>query len=158
MSHSLIGVVGAGVMGTGVAQNLAQTGHRVVLIDVTDEKLSEANERVDALAQKLEQSEAARKKAELAASNMRRAGGDTPMKTVTMHRMMLVVAALVLVTVGVWARGLYVRQDAFALLEFHERGVDGIASPFSPTVKDRRLMDRYRAEWAQETQVWPGWR
>ncbi|XP_071678281.1 uncharacterized protein [Lolium perenne] len=33
-----------------------------------EEKLSEANERADALAQKLEQSEAARKKAELAAS------------------------------------------------------------------------------------------
>lgn len=29
-----IGVVGAGVMGAGVAQNLAQTGHRVVLVDV----------------------------------------------------------------------------------------------------------------------------
>ncbi|MFI6225938.1 3-hydroxyacyl-CoA dehydrogenase family protein [Micromonospora echinospora] len=31
---SVVGVVGAGVMGTGVAQNLAQTGHRVILVDV----------------------------------------------------------------------------------------------------------------------------
>ncbi len=29
----VIGVVGAGVMGTGVAQNLAQTGHEVILVD-----------------------------------------------------------------------------------------------------------------------------
>jgi F0F1-type ATP synthase membrane subunit b/b' len=35
---------------------------------ISTEKLAEANERADALAQKLEQSEAARKKAELAAS------------------------------------------------------------------------------------------
>lgn len=37
-----VGVVGAGVMGTGVAQSLAQTGHRVVLLDLTDERLAEA--------------------------------------------------------------------------------------------------------------------
>jgi len=30
---ALIGVVGAGVMGVGVAQNLAQTGHQVILVD-----------------------------------------------------------------------------------------------------------------------------
>ncbi|GIH95246.1 3-hydroxybutyryl-CoA dehydrogenase [Planobispora siamensis] len=35
---SLIGVIGAGVMGVGVAQNLAQTGHDVVLVD-RDEKI-----------------------------------------------------------------------------------------------------------------------
>jgi flagellar biosynthesis GTPase FlhF len=38
------------------------------LFHISTEKLAEANERADALAQKLEQSEAARKKAELAAS------------------------------------------------------------------------------------------
>ncbi|MGF1660871.1 MAG: 3-hydroxyacyl-CoA dehydrogenase family protein [Kineosporiaceae bacterium] len=32
-----VGVVGAGVMGVGVAQNLAQTGHDVVLTDVSEE-------------------------------------------------------------------------------------------------------------------------
>jgi 3-hydroxybutyryl-CoA dehydrogenase len=35
-------VVGAGVMGVGVAQNLAETGHRVVLLDLTDEQLGKA--------------------------------------------------------------------------------------------------------------------
>ena len=39
-----IGVVGAGVMGSGVAQSLAQAGHRVVLIDVSREQL-ERSER-----------------------------------------------------------------------------------------------------------------
>lgn len=34
MEFRTIGVVGAGVMGRGVAQNLAQTGHRVVLVDI----------------------------------------------------------------------------------------------------------------------------
>ncbi|PYP88073.1 MAG: 3-hydroxybutyryl-CoA dehydrogenase [Blastocatellia bacterium AA13] len=37
-----VGVIGAGVMGTGVAQNLAETGHRVILIDLTDELLEKA--------------------------------------------------------------------------------------------------------------------
>jgi len=42
MEFPTVGVVGAGVMGTGVAQNLAQTGHQVVLIDVSDERLEAA--------------------------------------------------------------------------------------------------------------------
>ncbi|MCF7223763.1 3-hydroxyacyl-CoA dehydrogenase family protein [Marilutibacter chinensis] len=37
-----VGVVGAGVIGRGVAQSLAQTGHRVVLIDVAESILSDA--------------------------------------------------------------------------------------------------------------------
>ena len=39
---TVIGVVGAGVMGVGVAQNLAQTGHDVVLVDRTEEILAAA--------------------------------------------------------------------------------------------------------------------
>jgi 3-hydroxybutyryl-CoA dehydrogenase len=39
---AIVGVVGAGVMGTGVAQNLAQSGHRVVLVDLSKEILAEA--------------------------------------------------------------------------------------------------------------------
>src|SRR3954447_12821021 len=39
---TVIGVVGAGVMGVGVAQNLASTGHDVVLVDVSEEILAEA--------------------------------------------------------------------------------------------------------------------
>lgn len=42
MSEKVIGVVGAGVMGIGVAQNLAQTGHGVVLIDKSNEILDAA--------------------------------------------------------------------------------------------------------------------
>jgi len=37
-----VGVVGAGVMGIGVAQNLAETGHQVVLVDLADEQLDKA--------------------------------------------------------------------------------------------------------------------
>ncbi|MCX4750479.1 3-hydroxyacyl-CoA dehydrogenase NAD-binding domain-containing protein [Kitasatospora sp. NBC_01287] len=39
---ALIGVVGAGVMGVGVAQNLAQVGHEVILVDRNEEILSGA--------------------------------------------------------------------------------------------------------------------
>jgi 3-hydroxybutyryl-CoA dehydrogenase len=39
---SVIGVVGAGVMGIGVAQNLAQCGHEVVLVDKDEEILTAA--------------------------------------------------------------------------------------------------------------------
>jgi 3-hydroxybutyryl-CoA dehydrogenase len=42
MEKQMIGVVGAGVMGMGVAQNLAQTGHRVVLLDLTEDILRKA--------------------------------------------------------------------------------------------------------------------
>src|SRR5215216_2811671 len=43
----VVGVVGAGVMGVGVAQNLAQTGHRVVLLDVSDEVLARARAEIE---------------------------------------------------------------------------------------------------------------
>lgn len=39
---TLVGVVGAGVMGTGVAQSLAESGHRVVLVDLSKEVLDRA--------------------------------------------------------------------------------------------------------------------
>ena len=38
----VVGVVGAGVMGIGLAQNLAQTGHRVILVDINQEILAKA--------------------------------------------------------------------------------------------------------------------
>ncbi len=46
MSIQLVGVVGAGVMGAGVAQNLAQTGHRVILLDVSREALTKAEQEI----------------------------------------------------------------------------------------------------------------
>lgn len=42
-----VGVLGAGVMGTGVAQNLAQTGHRVVLIDLSPHILEHALAQIE---------------------------------------------------------------------------------------------------------------
>lgn len=42
-----VGVIGAGVMGNGVALNLAQTGHRVVLLDLSEGILEEARQRVE---------------------------------------------------------------------------------------------------------------
>ncbi|HXO22211.1 MAG TPA: 3-hydroxyacyl-CoA dehydrogenase NAD-binding domain-containing protein [Thermoanaerobaculia bacterium] len=46
MEIQAVGVVGAGVMGVGVAQNLAQTGHQVVLVDVADAVLAKAREEI----------------------------------------------------------------------------------------------------------------
>lgn len=42
MNTKCVGVIGAGVMGTGVAQNLAQVGHQVILVDIADEILQRA--------------------------------------------------------------------------------------------------------------------
>jgi len=42
MNVQVVGVVGAGVMGVGVAQNLAQSGYQVVLVDLTQAVLDSA--------------------------------------------------------------------------------------------------------------------
>ena len=42
MEIKKVGVIGAGVMGVGVGQNLAQTGHEAVLVDISDEVLEHA--------------------------------------------------------------------------------------------------------------------
>ncbi|MDI1443048.1 3-hydroxyacyl-CoA dehydrogenase NAD-binding domain-containing protein [Polyangium sp. 6x1] len=41
-----IGVLGAGVMGTGVAHALAESGHRVILNDVSEEQLRKARQNI----------------------------------------------------------------------------------------------------------------
>ena len=46
MAIRIIGVVGAGVMGSGVAQNLAQTGHQVVLLDLSSQILDRAKREI----------------------------------------------------------------------------------------------------------------
>ncbi len=46
MELKVVGVVGAGVMGIGLGQNLAQTGHDVVLLDVSDDLLSRAKDEI----------------------------------------------------------------------------------------------------------------
>jgi 3-hydroxybutyryl-CoA dehydrogenase len=46
MEFAHVGVVGAGVMGIGVAQNLAETGHKVILVDIHEEQLTKAREAV----------------------------------------------------------------------------------------------------------------
>ncbi|HET8844768.1 MAG TPA: 3-hydroxyacyl-CoA dehydrogenase NAD-binding domain-containing protein, partial [Ktedonobacteraceae bacterium] len=46
MDIGTVGVIGAGVMGVGVAQNLAQTGHRVILVDLTDAILEQAKAEI----------------------------------------------------------------------------------------------------------------
>jgi 3-hydroxybutyryl-CoA dehydrogenase len=46
MSVEKVGVIGAGVMGVGVAHNLAQTRHQVVLLDVSEEILSHAKQEI----------------------------------------------------------------------------------------------------------------
>lgn len=46
MLNEPIGVVGAGVMGCGLSQVLAQTGHQVVLVDKSDEVLRKAKDEI----------------------------------------------------------------------------------------------------------------
>lgn len=46
MDYEIVGVIGAGVMGSGVAQNLAQTGHRVVLVDISEPILDRARQEI----------------------------------------------------------------------------------------------------------------
>jgi 3-hydroxybutyryl-CoA dehydrogenase len=46
MNEQVVGVIGAGVMGVGVAQNLAQTHHQVILIDLTEEILERARREI----------------------------------------------------------------------------------------------------------------
>ncbi|MEH2112690.1 3-hydroxyacyl-CoA dehydrogenase family protein [Nostoc sp.] len=46
MEIQVIGVVGAGVMGIGVAQNLAQTGHQVILVDISEDILDKAKQEI----------------------------------------------------------------------------------------------------------------
>lgn len=41
-----VGVIGAGVIGVGVAQNLAQSNHRTIVIDISDEKLDHARQQI----------------------------------------------------------------------------------------------------------------
>ena len=41
-----VGVIGAGVMGVGVAQSLAQTGHRALVVDVSDPVLDRARKEL----------------------------------------------------------------------------------------------------------------
>lgn len=46
MNVQIVGVVGAGVMGQGVSQNLVQTGHQVILLDVSNEILERAQQEI----------------------------------------------------------------------------------------------------------------
>jgi 3-hydroxybutyryl-CoA dehydrogenase len=46
MEIKTVGVIGAGVMGVGVAQNLAQTDHQVILIDISDDILEHAEQQI----------------------------------------------------------------------------------------------------------------
>lgn len=43
---TLVGVVGAGLMGAGVAQNLGMAGHSVVLVDISEDALSASVDRI----------------------------------------------------------------------------------------------------------------
>jgi 3-hydroxybutyryl-CoA dehydrogenase len=46
MDIKVVGVIGAGVMGVGLAQNLAQTSHSVMLLDISDEVLERAKREI----------------------------------------------------------------------------------------------------------------
>jgi 3-hydroxybutyryl-CoA dehydrogenase len=65
MKSKLIGVIGAGVMGSGVAQNFASYGYQVILVDINKEALEKSEEsiynniRLQALFSKQENAESA---------------------------------------------------------------------------------------------------
>ena len=42
MEHIVVGVLGAGTMGAGIAQVAAQSGHKVVLVDINNDALEKA--------------------------------------------------------------------------------------------------------------------
>lgn len=46
MTLNVVGVLGGGVMGAGVAQNLAQTNHQVLLLDVSEEVLANTRKTI----------------------------------------------------------------------------------------------------------------
>ncbi|MBW4611877.1 MAG: 3-hydroxybutyryl-CoA dehydrogenase [Desmonostoc vinosum HA7617-LM4] len=46
MNIQVVGVVGAGVMGIGVSQNLAQTGYQVILVDISEAILERAQQEI----------------------------------------------------------------------------------------------------------------
>lgn len=46
MDIQVVGVIGAGVMGSGVSQALAQTGHNVILVDISEEILERAKQEI----------------------------------------------------------------------------------------------------------------
>lgn len=46
MTNQVVGVIGAGVMGAGVAQNLAMTGQRAILIDISEAILEHARTEI----------------------------------------------------------------------------------------------------------------
>jgi 3-hydroxybutyryl-CoA dehydrogenase len=46
MDIKTVGVIGAGVMGIGVAQTLAQTGHQVILLDISQDVLERAKQEI----------------------------------------------------------------------------------------------------------------
>lgn len=46
MEIEVVGVIGAGVMGIGVSQSLAQTGHNVILLDISDQILENAKQEI----------------------------------------------------------------------------------------------------------------
>lgn len=46
MNIQAVGVVGAGVMGIGVSQNLAQTGYQVILVDISEAILEAAEQEI----------------------------------------------------------------------------------------------------------------
>ena len=53
--HTIIGVVGSGAMGTGIAQVAAVAGHRVILSDQSEDALGRAKNNLTATLQKLEE-------------------------------------------------------------------------------------------------------
>lgn len=46
MNNQVVGVIGAGVMGVGLAHSLAETNHRVILVDISEQVLNDAKQQI----------------------------------------------------------------------------------------------------------------
>src|SRR6266498_5260512 len=46
MKIQTVGVIGAGIMGVGLSQNLGQTGHQVILLDISEDILKRAKQEL----------------------------------------------------------------------------------------------------------------
>ncbi len=57
MENMVVGVIGAGTMGAGIAQVAAQNGHKVVLVDVNEQVLNKSKENLVKILQRLVEKE-----------------------------------------------------------------------------------------------------
>ncbi|MEP6780917.1 MAG: 3-hydroxyacyl-CoA dehydrogenase NAD-binding domain-containing protein [Gemmatimonadaceae bacterium] len=109
-SETMIGVIGAGAMGAGIAQVAAQKGHRVVLADAMPASIAKAREaHVKAMAREVEKGRLTREAADDILERLRYIEGSSPAELGKMSACEFVIEAIV--------ENLGVKQTLFRTLE-----------------------------------------